>query len=82
MPTRHSIITSFFFLLLPRAPDRKGEKGEEKKKKPRVKKVKTGEQHAALSLKRDDGHRPREYARGNAWFLIAFIERCVFLEIR
>ena len=54
------------------------EKGENKK----VGKVKKGEQHVALGLKRDDGHRRREDARGIAWFSIAFIERCVFLEIR
>ena len=46
-----------------------------------MEKVKKGEQHVALALKRDDGHRRREDARGIAWFSIAFIKRCVFLEI-
>ena len=53
-----------------------------KSKKKKVEKVNTGEQHVALALKRDDGHRRREDARGIAWFSIAFIERFVFLEIR
>ena len=45
------------------------------------KKHEKGEQHTALSLKRENGHRRRGYVRGNVWFSTALIGRCVFLEI-